>query len=252
MQKKKLFLTDFDGVLCDSVMECLLVSYNAYHQLHESGATRLLDLTALPEVQQREFRRLRAYLKGAEDFVPMYLAMQQAQKIHSQQEFNAWREMLKPQLSEYTKAFYAERDFLIRHEKELWLRINPLFDDFARILRERSSFDALHILTTKRREDVLEVFNYQQIAFPPEQITYVKAVGKPQKLLDILHEQKVDVEQSVYFEDQVDFLIASQQHGIGSYLVEWGYVSEEQRQLAIRHNIPIISTKQYAEILSAY
>ncbi len=124
-----------------------------------------------------------------------------------------------------------------------------MFDDFARILRERSSFDAC-ILTTI--EDVLEVFNYQQIAFPPEQITYVKAVGKPQKLLDILHEQKVDVEQSVYFEDQVDFLIASQQHGIGSYLVEWGYVSEEQRQLAIRHNIPIISTKQYAEILSAY
>ncbi len=125
-----------------------------------------------------------------------------------------------------------------------------MFDDFARILRERSSFDAC-ILTTI--EDVLEVFNYQQIAFPPEQITYVKAVGKPQKLLDILHEQKVDVEQSVYFEDQVDFLIASQQHGIGSYLAKWGYVSEEQRQLSpFDFNIPIISTKQYAEILSAY
>lgn len=252
MQKKKLFLTDFDGVLCDSVMECLLVSYNAYHQLREPGTERLLDLAVIPEAQQREFRRLRAYLKGAEDFIPMYLSMQQGQTIRSQQDFDAWHETLKPQLAEYTKAFYAERDFLIRHDKERWLRINPLFDDFARILRERSSFDALHILTTKRREDVLETFSYHQIPFPVEQITYIKAAGKSQKLLEILREQEVDVAHSVYCEDQVDFLIASQQYGIGSYLVEWGYVSEEQRQLAIQHNIPIISTQQYAEILSAY
>ena len=250
--QKKLFLTDFDGVLCDSVMECLLVSYNAYHQLREPGAKRLLDLAAIPETQQREFRRLRAYLKGAEDFIPMYLSMQQGQTIRSQQEFNAWHETLKPRLAEYTKVFYAERDFLMRHEKDLWLRINPLFDDFARILRERTSFDALHILTTKRREDVLETFNYQQIPFPVEQITYVKAAGKSQKLLDILREYEVDVEHSVYCEDQVDFLIASQQRGIGSYLVDWGYVSEEQRHLARQHNIPIISTQQYAELLSAY
>jgi len=252
MQKKKLFLTDFDGVLCDSVMECLLVSYNAYHQLREPGTERLLDLGAISETQQREFRRLRAYLKGAEDFIPMYLSILQGQAIHSQQEFNAWHETLKPQLGEYTRAFYAERDFLMRHAKELWLRINPLFDDFAQILRERRSFDALHILTTKRREDVLETFSYHQIPFPAEQITYIKAAGKSQKLLDILRDQEVDVEHSVYCEDQVDFLIASQQYGIGLYLVEWGYVSEEQRQLAMQRDIPIISTQQYAELLSAY
>lgn len=250
--QKKIFITDFDGVLCDSVMECLLVSHNAYHQLQQPGTERLLDLDRIPQEQQREFRRLRAYLKGAEDFVPMYASMQYGRAIASQQNFDAWRETLKDQLPDYTRAFYTERDYLIRHERELWLHINPLFDRFAQILRERSSFENLQILTTKRREDVLEVFNYQQIPFPAEQVTYIKAAGKSQKLLDILREQDADFEKSVYFEDQVDFLVESQKHGIGSYLADWGYVSDEQRNLAKQNNIPIISTQQYIEILSAY
>ncbi len=83
-KRKTIFDRFFDGVLCDSVMECLLVSYNAYHQLHESGATRFTRFNCALRSTAAKFRRLRAYLKGAEDFVPMYLAVRQAE-IHSQQ-----------------------------------------------------------------------------------------------------------------------------------------------------------------------
>ena len=60
------------------------------------------------------------------------------------------------------------------------------------------------------------------------------------------------MEESVYFEDQVDFLVESQKHGIGSYLVEWGYVSEEQQALARQHQIPIITMQTFKEILSNF
>ncbi len=246
---KNMFITDFDGVLCDSVQECLLVTHNACQRLRSAAFRRCLDVSAIESATQQTFRSLRAYLKGAEDFVPMLLAIKQNISINSQAEFTAFRTQHEEHLPEYTQAFYAERDYLKQHETELWLKLNPLFDGLAETLKQRSSFDRFHILTTKRQDDVLKTFQYQEIHFPAEQITYMKAVGKSQKLIEILQEQHALFEESVYFEDQVDFLVESSKQQIGSYLIEWGYVSEEQKQLARHHQIPIITIRQYQEMI---
>jgi phosphoglycolate phosphatase-like HAD superfamily hydrolase len=180
------------------------------------------------------------------------MTMEQNIPITCQKDFNSFREAHKDRLAEYVKAFYAERDFLIHHEKELWLSLNPLFDDVAEAFTQRASFEGLQILTTKRRDDVLEIFEYWEIPFPADQISYMNAAGKSEKLLQILHENHAMMGESVYFEDQVDFLVESQKHGIGSYLVEWGYVSEEQQALARQHQIPIITMQTFREILSNF
>lgn len=245
-----LCITDFDGVLCDSVIECLLVTYNAYHRLHSSAFQRSLSLEDIPAETQRQFRALRPYLKGAEDFVPMYLAIEQQVPITTQQEFETYRAHHAAQLMAYQDVFYAERDYLQRHERALWLRLNPLFDGIKEALLACHSFDRIHILTTKRQQDVLAIFEYQQIPFPADHVIYMKAAGKSQKLLDLLQEHDAVPEESVYIEDQVDFLVASKARGIGSYLVEWGYVSEEQKALARQHEIPVIDRKAFRHLIA--
>ena len=249
---QKMFITDFDGVVCDSVIECLLVTYNAYGRLHSPSYQRLLDIEAIDPKKRETFRKLRAFLKGAEDFVPLFMTIEQNISITRQKDFDLFREAHKEHLTEYVEAFYAERDFLKNNEKELWLDLNPLFEGFAEELQQRPSFERLHILTTKRQDDVVQIFQHWNISFPAKQITYMNATGKSQKLLNILQEHDADFAESVYFEDQVDFLVASQRHNIGSYLVDWGYVSEEQKVLAHQHNIPIITNQQYREILRKF
>jgi phosphoglycolate phosphatase-like HAD superfamily hydrolase len=246
----KLFITDFDGVICDSVLECLLVTYNAYHSLSTPSFKRVLDLDVIPSEKQFLFRQLRPYLKGAEDFVPMYLAIESGTRIENQDAFNQFQATHADQLITYQKAFYAERDYLQQNERETWLRMNPLFEGMKETLLACESFDTRYILTTKRQQDVAEIFAYQQIPFPLDHIVYMKADGKSQKLLDMIREHGAAYEETAYVEDQVDFLVRSQQHGIGSYLVEWGYVSEEQKTLARQHNIPIISPPKFVSLLS--
>jgi phosphoglycolate phosphatase-like HAD superfamily hydrolase len=247
----KLFITDFDGVVCDSVLECLLVTYNAYHHLLDPAFQRILSLDSIPQRTQQQFRQLRPYLKGAEDFVPMYLAIEGGAQISSQQDFDIFRRMHAEHLSHYQKAFYAERDYLQHHEKTIWLGINPLFEGLKAAFIACKSFDNVYILTTKRQQDVVEIFEYQHIPFPTDHIIYMKAAGKPRKLLDMVQEHGAAFEDVVYVEDQVDFLVASRQHNIGSYLVEWGYVSEEQKVLARQHAISIVSIPDFAELLRA-
>lgn len=249
---KKLLITDFDGVLCDSVVECLLVTYNAYYRLQTSSYTRLLNIEEIEPSTRDRFRRLRSYLKGAEDFVPIFIAIEQNIPINSQQDFDRVREQYKYDLTGFQEAFYGERDYLQQHEKELWLRLNPLFEGIGEVLKQQDSFENVHILTTKRQEDVLKIFQYQSIPFPADHITYMKAAGKFQKLLEILRENNVVMHESVYIEDQIDFLVESKKYQIGSYLVEWGYVSDEQRALAKQHDIPIIGVDEFRGLLNRF
>ena len=80
---------------------------------------------------------------------------------------------------------------------------------------------------------------------------YVKAAGKTARLLALLQEAGVVPAQAAYIEDQVDFLVASKQRGVQSFLVEWGYVSAEQQATARQEGIPIIAMPQLRELFAA-
>jgi phosphoglycolate phosphatase-like HAD superfamily hydrolase len=249
---QSLFITDFDGVLCDSVQECALITYNAYNKLLSSSYQRILSLEEIELSKREQFRKLRPYIRGAEDFVPIFVAIENNIRIANQKDFDTLRAEHEKDLLKYQEAFYAERDFLLQHEKELWLSLNLFFEGIEDALKQCTSFDQIYILTTKRQADVLEIFQYQGIPFPAEHVAYVKAAGKLGKLLDILQENDAVIDESAYIEDQVDFLVESKKHNIGSYLVEWGYVSEEQKTLAQQHEIPIITLRKFKEILRSF
>ena len=249
---QKLLITDFDGVLCDSVHECLLVTYNAYKRLETPSFQRALNLEEIAPAKRAQFRKLRSYLKGAEDMVPIFLAVEERAPITNQFEFDRWRDKHQAQLVRYQQAFYAERDYLQRHAKALWLSLNPLFDGIGEALRQQNSFESVRILTTKRQQDVLEIFHYQGISFPADQVIYIHAAEKPKKLLEILRTNGAVPSESVYIEDQIDFLVEAKKHGIGSYFVAWGYVSEEQNTLATQHGIPVIGIAEFQKVFKSF
>lgn len=161
-----MFITDFDGVVCDSVIECFLVTYNAYGKLQDPSFERVLDIETLPLATREEFRCLRVYLKGAEDFIPLLMSMEQGLELKSQDAFDRFKKSLHEHLPEYLAAFYAERDFLFQNEKELWLSLNPLFEEVGKAFKQRTSFENLRLLTTKRQLDAYEIFKYHGVDFP--------------------------------------------------------------------------------------
>lgn len=246
--KMRLLISDFDGVLCDSATEGFLSAYNTYRRLQSPDSERILDMRELPADHERRFRALRPYLHGAEDFIPILHALHTDAEISSQAEFDAFRAQFQQQLREYQLAFYAERDFLRRHEAELWLKLNPLYPEIHPHFSTLAPFENVHILTTKREEDVKDIFADWKIDFPASHINSVGTKEKYGTLLDILQKTKTASEEAVYIEDQVSFLPPAGSHGIQVYLAGWGYVSEEQRELADSRRIPVLDSKGFAEI----
>ncbi len=246
----RLLVTDFDGVICDSVLECLIAADNAWRALHEVGEEeKNLDINTIAPERQKKFRRLRPYLRGAEDFVPIFLAVQRGLEIESQYDFDALRQQLADQLPSYQQAFYTERDFLRQNHRELWLELNPLFKKIGEAFTDLSSYEKVFILTTKRQQDVEDILDHHGIAFPIDHIHAVKSDGKMERLQQIMSSNGAMPSETVYLEDQIDYLISAKPLEVKVFLTEWGYVSEEQHHLAEENRIPVISRERFGRLL---
>jgi len=246
----QLIVTDFDGVICDSVLECLLAAHNAWEQLQGgTGSQRILDVDTIPSQRQSRFRELRPYLRGAEDFIPLFLAVERELEVSSQRDFDLLRRRLRNQLPLYQQAFYTERDYLRRQHRELWLELNPLFTPIDRALGSLASFGNVHILTTKRQPDVEEILGFHGISFPAGQIHSVKSDGKMERLQAIMDSTGAEPAHTLYVEDQIDYLITAAPLGVEVLLAEWGYVSAEQRSTAVEQKISLLSREELAELL---
>jgi len=244
-----LLVTDFDGVICDSAWESVLTGYNMYNRMQPPGGQRITSLEEIPRTIQLEFRRLRAYLHGAEDFLPIMRAVHSGRPIHCEADFNFFRDNSPEQLELSKKLFYTERDYLRQNEKSLWLDLNPFFPGIGEEFAKLHPFENVHILTTKRCEDVTEILHHNGIEFPEEQINAVDTSRKFSRLNDIARRTGFELQDVIYIEDQINFLPPALAAGAKVYLAGWGYVSPEQRDIAEAHSIPIIESAEYADII---
>ena len=246
----QLIVTDFDGVICDSISECLLASHNAWVQLHSGNdEDRILNKDVIPASRQEKFRRLRPYLRGAEDFIPLLLAAERDLEVESQQDFDLLRRRLQSKLADYQQAFYHDRDYLRTNHRDLWLNLNPLFDGVGHSLGARAHYEGVYILTTKRQPDVMDILTHHGIQFPAEQVHSVASDEKLERLKTLIDRAGVEPEQTIYIEDQIDYLISAAHIGVDVYLAEWGYISTEQRHSADTHKIPVIDRPHMMQLL---
>ena len=59
---------DFDGVIADSIGECLVIGHNAYVKFTQAGQ-QICRLEELNKTHKDECRRLRNFIRSGEDYV---------------------------------------------------------------------------------------------------------------------------------------------------------------------------------------
>ena len=82
---QQILALDFDGVIADSIYECLFSGYNAY-----AGLTSRPQVHSLNEISAenvREAKRLRNFIRSGEDYVFIFLALSKGVQIQTQDAF---------------------------------------------------------------------------------------------------------------------------------------------------------------------
>jgi phosphoglycolate phosphatase-like HAD superfamily hydrolase len=244
MQQKRLLALDFDGVIADSISECLVSGYNAY-----ADHTKTNPIKRLEELDANliaESKRIRRYIRTGEDYVFIFTGLHQQRSIRSQQDFDTFKDENRSLQSRFHDLFYSHREQFSRETPEAWVRLNPLFPGIKELLLTYNDKTHLTIVTTKQTCYVHMILEPNQIHLPPENVHQAAGdLTKSDILEQIMNEKRLGAEACHFVDDQVDTLLKVQPLGIHCYLAVWGYNDDSQAALAEKHGIENLELEDF-------
>ncbi len=222
IEKQFLLCLDFDGVICDSALECLVSSWLTYYRDISGGQP-----SHVPVSLRSDFLLLRPFIRSGEDFILIHELLYKKVMIESQQQFDSCISAAGGErMMRYKELFYKAREGLVEQDRSYWLSLNPIYRHMKRPLKRLSGRDELHIVSTKRPDFIAAILSSNGIEFPQRNIHYSSNIEKLDLVADLLIDS--GFERSVFVDDQIDHL---RREGItdriDSKLAAWGYVKQE-------------------------
>ena len=216
-----LLVLDFDGVICDSVEECWVSSWTAYHDLFLGTPG-----PRPPAEVKARFRALRPFVRSGEDFVLIQHLVTRGRSPSSQAEFDReWDEPGLPPPNRFKELYYQARTALYERDPAAWLAMNRIYPHVATALSELPSRVQRFILSTKKAQFVSATLGANGLSVPGDHVLYSEGEPKLATVERLMRE--LEAGEAVFVEDQVDALRANRNPGIRTYLATWGYVQQE-------------------------
>lgn len=254
----KLLALDFDGVICDGLIEYFQTAWQAYCQiwsvndeLSDELAQRFYKLRPVIETGWEMPVLVRSLILGESD----EHILQNWPEI-AQQRVKA--DQLDPK--QVSAAVDGNRDRWIAADLDGWLAQHRFYPGVIERLETMLNDDLqVYIVTTKEERFARQLLAQAGIELSPDQV-FGKAVKQPKykTLLDLMQKHGLTrADQAWFVEDRLKTLQLVKQQveldGIGLFLADWGYNVERDRNLAQQDDIiHLISLDQFSQPFSAW
>jgi phosphoglycolate phosphatase-like HAD superfamily hydrolase len=236
---------DFDGVIADSISECLIIGHNAFVEYSKKGI-KSEKLSDLESNKAKEAKRLRQFIRSGEDYVYIQLILSENEAIKDQKGFDEFLSQNIHLKEHFFTLFYQERErFSVKHP-ESWILLNPLYKGMALFLNGFTHKNRLFIISTKKSVYINRILRGHQIDFPPDQIFYAEQNRSKKDIISyLLENKKIHHSRFHFVDDQVDTLIKVDPTRINRYLAGWGYNNKKQKSKAAKAEIPVLTLEAF-------
>ncbi|TVQ37823.1 MAG: hypothetical protein EA384_11015 [Spirochaetaceae bacterium] len=237
-----LFL-DFDGVICDSVLEAYVSSWIAWHRL-VCGR----EPAAVPLQHRTLFYRYRPFIRNGEDFVLLQQTIEEGIAISTQSDFDdRLARTGAHRMQQYRSAIYSVREQLLRDDRHAWLRLNRIYPHVRSELEWLSQRDDCYILSTKKAAYIAEILIADGVDWPARRVLSAEGRSKIDMMAEVLAERSDP--HAAFVEDQPDHF-----PGIGDdpgfrldcFLAAWGYIQPHWLQ---RRDLTVIEEADFAPLV---
>ncbi len=230
MKKKRCLILDFDGVIADSVNECLLSSYNAYLSYIEEDK-EFFSIDDIPKNYVDKFKKLRPKIRYGQDYLYIHHILKKELKITTQKQFDTFIDDHKDLNDIFYSLYYQARNRFISNHRPKWLQANPLYPGIKDFLDSLAPQDT-YICTTKESSFAIEILHGNHIYLLEDNIFQAKGdLTKDQIITKILQENDYDVTNSIFIDDHIHMVQSVAQTGIRSILACWGYNSPKEHKI---------------------
>lgn len=208
---------DFDGVICNSIDECLLTSYNAYHEKNYT------ELNGFSQRFKEFFYRYRHLVRPAGEYFLLYKAFYEQIEPLRHETFFELKDQNQEHISEFSNRFFTERTTL-KDDRANWLSLHSIYPHVSEFL---TTYDhKFFVVTTKDRDSVNRLMEYFGLAGKVKEI-YSKEISekKDQLFTRLLLEYSGAIQpRDIKFVDDSEWHLADLQHmGMNLFFAEWGY-----------------------------
>ncbi|MEE8441204.1 MAG: hypothetical protein V3S41_05735 [Spirochaetia bacterium] len=211
-----LFL-DFDGVICDSVNECFVSSWIAFHDRYRGDSPRAVGLDIYAK-----FRSLRPFIRTGQDFLVVQELISEGLSVGSQAEFDAAADRAgQEKLATFDSLLHAVREDLIANNPDYWLPLHRPFGSLAGPLRAAARSPSVWIVSTKRPELIGRILHYWQIDWVAGRIVFPVRRTKIDAIKSIM--RRYGHSRGVFVDDQQDHLRCEPGIGLECRLAEWAH-----------------------------
>jgi phosphoglycolate phosphatase-like HAD superfamily hydrolase len=234
---KKILALDFDGVLCDSLDECLITSVNAYRRQNNLPGW----ITSLDQIDPRWielFRRIRPLVRPAGEFWIIAHWLHTQSSMLDQNAFGRLRDENSGTIRNFKTMFFAVRTELRDQDPDRWNKLHRPFPQATRYLDELvKSFDLC--LVTNKDLASIKILNRSLGLNISETEMYTgdRGVPKPDTIRGIADKRKISTKQITFVDDQIDHLIDVAATGAVCCWASWGYERNPRRL----HGFPKLS-----------
>ena len=209
---------DFDGVLCDTLLECLVTAYNAYFNCFvRSTDTIDPELTAF-------FCKYRYLVRpGAEHFVLFAAFDRYGMREISQKRFDELKDCHRQDLPIFHERFYSYRKRL-QKDMDYWLALHECYPEAQSFLTDGES--RFYIITNKDRESVVHLSRHHGYHQRIIKIFSNEMSTNKKQLFKMLFDSS-GIDPALcpvcFVDDNIQNLEGLEGLGITRYLASWGY-----------------------------
>lgn len=236
-EKKIIF--DFDGVICDSTIECLYVAYNAYDILlyKKKGFQNLIDVKNIDKNFTILFKKYRSIIKGANQFYNLVRFIKN-NKINDKN----YEDLLNISFSErnnFTKIFYELRSYLKKNDLDNWIKLHVFNTNVINFLKKIvNKNEKIFIATLKDEQSVKDILGFHGL-----NLNFLDIVDKDRinnKLEGVEYfskKYKIDKKDFFFIEDNLSHIIFLNKNGIKVMFASWFSRNENIILLCKKENI---------------
>jgi phosphoglycolate phosphatase-like HAD superfamily hydrolase len=232
---------DFDGVLCDSLEECMMVAWYAY----DGKPVRWFlnpGLAGVPDDVVARFQGCRPFMRHLAHFL-VPLVEHDLPGTHG--EFATRFDALPgEQIESFARAAEGFRAKLRARHPEPWRARHTVDVRLADLVRDG------YIATARDRDSVGQILGSHGIEVPESRI-FGSLRDKTEALAKIAERESLDPLHVVLVDDSVENCLAARSSGFDAYWASWGYHADGDAATAVRHGISVVTVEALLRVRCA-
>jgi phosphoglycolate phosphatase-like HAD superfamily hydrolase len=224
---------DFDGLICDGLAECLLVTWNGVYDLPLEDFSHA-GLARIPRSFVDRFIHCRSFARHLGHFMVSFAS--EILAVEDEAQFEAlYARFPAAEVEDFMDRVsrYRHRARVLREGE--WLSHHALYPGMRDFLSARAG--GVYIVTAKDADSVTKILATEGVQIAPERV-YGERREKTSALRDIAARERLPVGEVCLVDDNLLNVLDARAAGFDGLWAMWGYAAPSHRELAVARNVP--------------